>query len=172
MELVTPRIDPTAFIAPNAHVYGDVSIAAGAVVMFGVVIRAEVDRVTVGERTNLQDGVIVHVDRGVPCDIGHDVTVGHGAIVHGATVGAHCLVGIGARALNGSVMGEGSWLAAGSLLPEGKSIPPWTLAVGTPAKPLRALRQDEIERQRNGVADYVEFGTLYGKLFAADAGGR
>lgn len=166
MDLATPQIDPTAFVAPNAHIYGDVAIGPEAVVMFGVVIRAEVDRVTVGARSNLQDGVIVHVDRGVPCSIGHDVTVGHGAIVHGATVGAHCLVGIGSRVLNGSVMGEGSWLAAGSLLPEGKEIPPWTLAVGTPAKPVRELREDEIERQRNGVADYVEFGRLYGRLFA------
>jgi carbonic anhydrase/acetyltransferase-like protein (isoleucine patch superfamily) len=164
MELATPRIDPSAFVASNASIFGDVIIGAEAVVMFGVVIRAEVDRVTVGARTNLQDGVIVHVDRGVPCAIGADVTVGHGAIVHGATVGAHCLVGIGSRVLNGSVMGEGSWLAAGSLLPEGKSIPPWTLAVGTPAKPLRQLREVEIERQRNGVADYVEFGRLYRKL--------
>jgi carbonic anhydrase/acetyltransferase-like protein (isoleucine patch superfamily) len=89
------------------------------------------------------------------------VTIGHAAVVHGAIVGDHCLIGIGALALNGSELGEGSWLAAGSVLPEGKSIPPWTLAVGTPAKPVRDLREGEIRRQDVGVDTYLRFGVTY-----------
>jgi carbonic anhydrase/acetyltransferase-like protein (isoleucine patch superfamily) len=134
--------------------------------MFGVVIRAELDRVEVGAETNLQDNAILHCDEGIPTRIGRRVTVGHGAIVHGATVGDRCLVGIGAIALNGSELGEGAWLAAGSVLTEGRSIPPWTIAVGTPAKPLRELTEDEIRRQVTGVDHYLELGDHYRSIGA------
>lgn len=160
-ELTQPSIDPTAFVAPGVHLYGDVTIGPHAVVMFGTVIRAELDRIAVGAETNLQDNSVLHADEGIPCIIGRRVTVGHAAVVHGARIGDHCLVGIGALALNGSELGEGAWLAAGSVLPEGKSIPPWTLAVGTPAKPLRDLREDEIRRQDDGVDTYQRFGETY-----------
>jgi carbonic anhydrase/acetyltransferase-like protein (isoleucine patch superfamily) len=129
--------------------------------MFGVVIRAEADAVVVGDDTNLQDNVVVHCDEGMPTRIGSSVTVGHAAVVHGATVGDHCLVGIGAMALNGSELGEGAWLAAGSVLTEGKRIPPWTLAVGIPAKPIRDLTEDEIARQADGIAEYQRLRRLY-----------
>jgi carbonic anhydrase/acetyltransferase-like protein (isoleucine patch superfamily) len=86
-------------------------------------------------------------------------------VVHGATVGDHCLVGIGARALNGSELGEGAWLASGAVLPEGRVIPPWTLAVGIPAKPLRELTETEIDRQRSGVDDYLRLGATYREMF-------
>ncbi len=148
-------------MAPNATVRGDVTIGEGAVVLFGAVLRAEEDRVVVGRETNIQDNAVVHCDAGFPALIGDRVTVGHAAVVHGATVGDGCLVGIGAMALNGSAMGEGSWLAAGSVLPEGKEIPPFTLAVGVPARPLRELTQEEIERQRSGVQTYLELRDLY-----------
>lgn len=160
-ELPPSRIHPTAFVAPNATVRGDVTIGEGAVVLFGAVLRAEEDRVVVGRETNIQDNAVVHCDAGFPALIGDRVTVGHAAVVHGATVGDGCLVGIGAMALNGSAMGEGSWLAAGSVLPEGKEIPPFTLAVGVPARPLRELTQEEIERQRSGVQTYLELRDLY-----------
>ena len=129
--------------------------------MFGVVIRAEEDRIAIGARTNVQDNAVLHCDAGIPCLVGDEVTIGHMAVVHGATIGNHGLVGIGARALNHSVLGEGAWLAAGSLLPEGKEIPPWTLALGTPAKPIRELTDDEIARQRDGVATYLGYADLY-----------
>ncbi len=144
--------------------YGNVTIGARAVLMFGVVVRAELDSIKVGSQTNLQDNVVVHCDEGIPCVIGSRVTVGHAAVVHGAVVEDHCLVGIGARALNGSHMGEGSWLAAGAVLAEGKSIPPWTIAVGIPAKPLRELTDDERARQSEGVDHYVAFGEAYARL--------
>lgn len=145
--------------------YGDVTIGADAVVMFGAVLRSEVDRISIGERTNIQDNAVLHTDLGFPCLIGADVTVGHAAVIHGATVGDHCLVGIGSRVLNGATLGEGSWLAAGALLPEGKTLPAWTVGVGVPAKPLRDLTEDEIARQRSGVAAYLALAEIYRTLF-------
>lgn len=164
LPLRQPAIHPSAYVAPTARVYGSVEIRALAVVMFGAVLRAELDQIEIGEQSNLQDNVVVHADLGIPATIGRRVTVGHAAVVHGATIGDHCLVGIGALALNGSELGEGAWLAAGSVLPEGRAIPPWTLAVGTPAKPLRELRPDEIERQDHGVEVYLQFGEAYREL--------
>ena len=161
-----PRIHRSAFVASSARIHGDVEIGERAVVMFGVAIRAEFDVVEIGSETNLQDNVVVHCDEGIPTSIGRRVTVGHGAIVHGATVGDGCLVGIGACALNGSEMGEGSWLAAGSVLTEGRSIPPWTIAVGTPARPLRELTEAEIERQSSGVDHYLALAEHYRGLRA------
>lgn len=161
LNLADPVIHPSAFVATTARVYGSVEIGAGAVVMFGAVLRAELDRIVVGDESNLQDNVVVHADRGFPTIIGRRVTVGHAAVVHGATIGDRCLIGIGALALNGSELGEGAWLAAGSVLPEGRTIPSWTLAVGSPAKPLRELSEDEIARQGAGVENYRVFGETY-----------
>ena len=164
-DLATPQIDPDAFVAPGVHIHGDITIGAFAVIMFGTVMRAEVDRVVVGAYSNIQDNSVLHCDEGIPCLIGDRVTVGHAAVVHGAIIGDHCLVGIGARALNGSELGEGAWLASGAVLPEGRVIPPWTLAVGIPAKPLRELTEAEIARQRSGVDDYLRLGTTYREMF-------
>lgn len=160
----SPQIDPAAYVAATAQVFGDVTIEAEVVVMFGAVIRAELDRVTIGRQSNIQDNVVVHCDTDRPTVIGRRVTVGHAAVVHGAAIGDHCLVGIGALALNGSTLGEGAWLAAGSVLAEGKTIPAWTLAVGTPAKPLRDLTEAEIARQDSGVDEYLRLATLYRSL--------
>jgi carbonic anhydrase/acetyltransferase-like protein (isoleucine patch superfamily) len=162
-----PSIHPDAFVAPGAQVFGDVTIEEGVVVLFGVVIRAEFDRIRIGRESNVQDGTVVHCDAGVPTDIGARVTVGHAAVVHGATIGDSCLVGIGSRALNGSVLGEGAWLGAGAVLTEGAEIDPWTLALGIPARPVRELTSAEIERQRNGVADYVRIGAMYRERFSS-----
>lgn len=156
-----PEIDPTAFVAPGVIIRGAVRIGAGAVIMFGAVIRAELDTIVIGERTNVQDNVVIHCDAGLPTIIGAETTIGHGAIVHGATVGTRCLVGIGAMALNGSNLGDGAWLAAGSILAEGKTIEPGMLAVGIPAKPLRELRRDERERQLSGMEEYLRLGNTY-----------
>jgi carbonic anhydrase/acetyltransferase-like protein (isoleucine patch superfamily) len=165
IELATPSIDPSAFCAPGVHVYGDVTIGPDAVILFGTVIRAELDRIVIGARTNIQDNSVVHCDEGVPCRIGSHTTVGHAAVVHGATVGDHCLIGIGARVLNGATVGDGAWVAAGGLVTEGTEIPPWTLALGVPAKPVRELTEDEILRQRNGVAEYLRFAATYTAVF-------
>jgi len=162
--LSEPRIHPSAFVAPTAELHGRITVSRLAVIMFGTVIRAELDDVWIGEESNIQDNCVVHVDAGFPTKLGSRVTVGHAAVVHGATVGDNCLVGIGARALNGSTMGEGSWLAAGSILIEGKTIPPWTLAMGVPAKPVRDLTEAEVTYQSEGVDHYLTFGTAYARL--------
>ena len=162
--LAFPVIHPAAYIASTARIFGDVVVKADAVVMFGVVIRAETERIVVGEETNIQDNSVLHADRGFPTLVGRRVTIGHLALVHGAVVGDHCLLGMGAIALNGSVMGEGSWLAAGSVLGEGKEIPPWTIAVGTPAHPLRELRPHEIQRAEMGIEEYLTLGATYRRI--------
>lgn len=161
IHLPEPVVHPDAFVASTAVLRGRITVGARAVIMFGVVARAEFDEVEIGEETNIQDNAVIHCDEGIPSRIGRRVTVGHAAVVHGALIGDRCLVGIGARALNGSVMGEGSWLAAGSVLPEGREIPAWTLAMGTPAKPVRELRPEEIDRQDSGVDTYLTLGATY-----------
>jgi len=161
LRLDNPRIHQTAYLAESAVILGRVRIAARVVIMFGAVIRAELDAIEIGRETNIQDNAVVHADEGLPCLIGRRVTVGHSAIVHGAVVGDHCLIGIGAMALNGSVLGEGAWLAAGSVLPEGREIAPWTLAMGTPAQPIRGLTEEEVKRQDDGVDTYQRFARMY-----------
>lgn len=159
-----PEIHPSALIAPGARIYGNVTVGAEVFVLFGAVIRAELDRIEVGAETNVQDNAVFHCDEGVPCLVGERVTVGHGAVVHGAAVGDRALIGIGARALNRSTIGEGAWLAAGSVLTEEKTIPPWTLAMGTPAEPVRELTDEEIGRADEGVDHYLELLTAYREI--------
>lgn len=158
---MAPHIDPTAYIAPGVEIHGSVSIGRRAVVMFGVVMRAELDTIEVGRESNVQDNVVFHVDEGFPLQVGDRVTVGHAAVIHGARVGDHCLVGIGAVMLNGSELGEGAWLAAGSVLPEGRVIEPQTLAAGVPARPVRMLSAEEKQAQDEGVDHYLRFAELY-----------
>lgn len=150
-----PVIDPTAVVLPGARIHGQVTIGPRSFVLFGAVIRADLDRIVIGSETNIQDNAVLHCDEGIPCLLGDRVTVGHSAVVHGALVGDRCLVGIGALLLNRSRLGEGAWLAAGSVLAEGREIPPWTLAMGTPARPVRELTAAEIARADEGVDSYV-----------------
>lgn len=161
-----PKIDPSALICPGAWVHGQVEIDARAFLLFGAVVRAELDRISIGVETNIQDNVVIHCDDGIPCEIGSRVTVGHLAAVHGATVGDRALIGIGAKALNDSKVGEGAWLGAGSVLTEGAEIPPWTLALGTPAKVIRELTDDEIRRADEGVDHYLLLADAYRRLLA------
>ncbi|MFP3883612.1 MAG: gamma carbonic anhydrase family protein [Actinomycetota bacterium] len=159
-----PKIHPTALIAPGAVIHGDVTIDSNVFVLFGSVIRAELDRISIGAETNVQDNSVFHCDEGVPCLVGERVTVGHSAVVHGAVVEDRALVGVGAKALNRSRIGEGAWLAAGSLLPEDKTIPPWTLAMGVPAQPIRDLTEEEIVRADRGVEHYLELLAAYREI--------
>ncbi len=161
-----PVIHPTAVIAPGAWIYGDVTVHADVFVLFGAAIRAELDRVEIGAGSNIQDNSVLHCDEGRPCLLGERVTVGHGAVVHGSMVGDRALIGIGAHALNGSTIGEGAWLAAGSVLAETKSVPPWTLAMGIPAKPVRELTEAEIARADEGVDHYLELAAAYREILS------
>ena len=164
--LPEPKIHPTALLAPGAQVWGDVTLDSHVFVLFGAVIRAELDEIVVGAESNVQDNCVFHCDEGFPLTMGSRVTVGHGAVVHGARVGDRALIGIGARALNGSSIGEGAWLAAGSVLPEGKTLPPWTLSMGIPARPIRDLTEEEIAHADEGVDHYQELAAAYREIFA------
>lgn len=161
-----PLIDPSALIAPGAHIHGQVTIGPQAFILFGAVIRAELDRIAIGRQTNIQDNAVLHCDEGVPCTVGERVTIGHSAVVHGATVGDGALIGIGAKALNNSRVGEGSLLAAGSVLTEGKEIPPRTLAMGVPARPVRDLTEAEIAKNDEGVEHYLLLAEAYREFFS------
>ncbi len=136
---VEPRIDEDAWVAPGAHVMGDVVVGAGASIWFGVVMRGDRETLTVGPRSNLQENVVVHSDPGFPCTIGADVTVGHKAMLHGCVIEDGALIGMGATVLNGARIGAGSLIGAGALVTEGKEIPPGSLVMGTPGKVVREL---------------------------------
>ncbi|MCX7856129.1 MAG: gamma carbonic anhydrase family protein [Anaerolineae bacterium] len=156
-----PRIHPTAFVAPNAVVAGDVTVEEEASIWFGCVLRAEEAPIHIGPRSNVQDLTVVHTDVGRPCRVGAGVTVGHRAVLHGAIVEDGALIGIGAILLNGAVVGAEAIVGAGAVVPEGAVIPPRTLAVGVPAKVVRELREEEILRLRRDAAHYVEKARVY-----------
>ncbi len=150
------KIHPSVFVAETATVIGDVTIGKDASVWFGAVIRGDADKITVGEGTNVQDGVIIHCDQGLPTTIGKRVVIGHRAVIHGATIADNVLVGIGAIILNGAKVGEYSIIAAGALVPEGVEIPPHSLVMGVPGKVVRRVSDDEIKRITSGAEHYIE----------------
>lgn len=152
----TPRIDPTAFVAPGATVVGDVELGPDSGVFYGAVVRGDRSPVRLGAGSNLQDNVVVHSDPGHPCTIGAGVSVGHGAVVHGCTVADGVLVGMNATVLNGAVVGEGSLVAAGAVVLEGTVVPPRSLVAGVPAKVRRELTAEEQERVRTNARTYVQ----------------
>jgi carbonic anhydrase/acetyltransferase-like protein (isoleucine patch superfamily) len=150
------QIDPTAFIGQGVVIVGDVTLAAESSVWFNSTLRGDTTPIRVGARTNIQEGCILHADPGFPAVIGDDVTVGHGAIVHGATIGNKTLIGMRAVLLNGVVVGENSIVGACSLLTQGKVFPPGSLIMGVPARVVRALTEQEIEGNLMTAAHYVE----------------
>ena len=151
-----PSIDPSAFIAPTATVLFDVTVGARASLWYGVVARGDTERIVVGEDTNIQDLSVLHADPGMPCLIGNQVSVGHRAIIHGATVEDGALIGMGATVLNRAVIGAGAVVAAGALVPEGMVVEAGTLVVGSPARLVRRV-DGELARRRDATwRHYVE----------------
>ncbi len=150
------RTHPTAFIHPNAVVFGDVTLGARVSVWPTAVIRGDTDRITIGEDSNVQDGTVVHVDHGVPTTIGARVAIGHRAIVHGATIADDCLIGMGAILLNRVSVGTGSIVGAGAVCPEGMQIPPNSLVLGVPGRVVRQTTDAERERIAMTVRSYLE----------------
>lgn len=145
-----------AFVAGSASVVGDVVLGRDASIWYGAVIRGDLKGIRIGERSNIQDGAILHVTRELGVDMGEDVTVGHGAILHGCTVERECLIGMGAIILDGALIGEGSIVAAGSLVPERRIVPPGSLVMGTPATVVREVRLEERQKIRDMARAYVE----------------
>ncbi len=135
----------TIFIAKSADVVGKVKLGNFISVWFQAVIRGDVDSITIGDRTNIQDGTVVHVAAGYPTVIGEGVSIGHNAIIHGCEIGDNVLIGMGAIILNGAKIGDNSIVGAGSLVTQGKVFPPNSLIMGSPAKVVRALKPEEIQ---------------------------
>jgi carbonic anhydrase/acetyltransferase-like protein (isoleucine patch superfamily) len=151
-----PDISRAAFIAWNAEVLGRVALGEGASIWYGAVLRGDIDAIRVGAGSNVQDGAALHVDSGQPCVIGDHVTIGHGAIVHACTVGDRCLVGMGAVILDRAVIGEDSIVGAGALVTQGKTFPPRSMLLGSPAKVVRALTDEEVAGLLAHAEAYVE----------------
>lgn len=156
-----PRISDDVFVAPGARIVGDVSIAAGASIWYNAVVRAERAPVVIGPRSNLQDGVAVHVDAGSGVSIGTDVSVGHNAVVHGCTIGDGSLIGMGAVILSGAVIGEQCLVAGGAVVLGGTVVPPRSLVAGVPAKVRRSLTDDEVAGLRRNAETYLEYSALH-----------
>jgi carbonic anhydrase/acetyltransferase-like protein (isoleucine patch superfamily) len=163
---VWPTVAEDAFIAPTAVLIGDVTVEAGASVWFGAVIRGDIAPIRIGARSNVQDNCVLHADEGIPCEIGPDCTLGHGAIVHGAKIADHVLVGMRATVLNSAEVGAECILAAGTVIPEGKRIQPSHLVMGVPGKVVRAITESERERIQDGASHYAERGQEYRRMFA------
>lgn len=150
-----------AFVAENATVRGDVTVGKGSSIFFGAVVRSELVPITIGENTNIQDNCILHADAGFPLTVGSGCTIGHGAILHGCTVGDNTLIGMGTTVLNGAVIGRDCIVGAGSLVPQGMVIPDGSMAFGSPAKIRRPLTEEEIAYNRGTAALYCREAAEY-----------
>ncbi|TWU60501.1 2,3,4,5-tetrahydropyridine-2,6-dicarboxylate N-acetyltransferase [Rubripirellula tenax] len=155
------RVHKSVFIAKNATVIGDVTAGSGASIWFGAVVRGDTESVVIGERSNVQDLCVLHADPEYPCVIGDDVTIGHAAVVHGATIGDGAMIGIRAVVLNGAKVGAGAIVGAGAVVTEGMEIPPGHLAVGVPAKVIRELTPANIARAKHAADHYVAAANAY-----------
>jgi carbonic anhydrase/acetyltransferase-like protein (isoleucine patch superfamily) len=159
----TPRLHPSVFIAPGAHVIGDVSIAKGSNVWFAAVIRGDIAPIRIGEGTNIQDGCVVHVDRQKPCILKNKITMGHQATAHACVVEEGVLVGIGARILSGARIGAYSLIGAGAVVLENARIPERSLVLGVPGKAVRKLSARETAWHDPWARRYVELANTYRK---------
>jgi carbonic anhydrase/acetyltransferase-like protein (isoleucine patch superfamily) len=150
-----PSPDPSVFIAPTASVIGEVMLGRDVSVWYGASVRGDMAAISIGDGTNVQDNATVHVDFGVPAAIGRYVTIGHNAVVHGATIEDEVLIGMGAVVLNGAVVGKGSLVAAGAVVREGMVIPPGSLVAGVPAKVIKELEPAQREHIRKNAEAYI-----------------
>jgi len=158
---VHPQIDPTAYVAAQAVVIGDVRLAAHSSVWPTAVLRGDINFIEIGEGSNIQDGTIVHLADDLPVIVGKYVTVGHRAILHACTVEDNCLIGMGATILDGAVIGAGSIVGAHALVTKGTRIPPGSLVMGMPAKVVRPLQPEEIADIRHWADHYLDLGPIH-----------
>jgi carbonic anhydrase/acetyltransferase-like protein (isoleucine patch superfamily) len=149
------------YVAPGAVVTGDVVLSAGVNLWFGTVVRGDLARITLGPRVNVQDGCVLHTDHGAPQEVGEGVVVGHRAVLHGGRVGRDTLVGMGAMLLSGCEVGEECLIAAGTLVTEGRRIPPRSVVMGVPGKVVREVTADELRRTQAICAHYLELAQRY-----------
>jgi carbonic anhydrase/acetyltransferase-like protein (isoleucine patch superfamily) len=151
----TPQIDPQSWIAPNAVVIGQVQLGRNASIWWTCTVRGDTDRIVIGENTNIQDGSVLHTNHGIGLVIGNKVTIAHGVMLHGCTIGDGSLIGIGAIVLNRAVIGKNSLVAANTLIPEGKIFPERSLIMGSPGKVVRQLSDEELVRLPGSAERYV-----------------
>ncbi|MFD1178741.1 gamma carbonic anhydrase family protein [Paenibacillus puldeungensis] len=157
----TPAVDPSVFIAEGAKLIGNVTVLSEASIWYNAVLRGDLAEIVIGERSNIQDGVIGHVNTSQPLIVESDVSVGHAAIIHGCRIGKGTLIGMGAIVLNGADIGEYALVGAGSLVTENTKIPPYTLSLGSPARVVRELTDDDLQRMRLTTESYVVKGKEY-----------
>lgn len=155
------RKERNVFTAPGATVIGDVHLGEGCSVWFGAVVRADTDTIKVGRGTNIQDNAVLHVDPGVPISIGEEVIVGHGAIIHGATVGNNTLIGMRATVLNNAKVGNWCIIGAHALVTEGMKIPDFSIVMGMPGKVVRTLSEEHKRRVKRNAEVYMELARKY-----------
>lgn len=158
---ILPAVHTSCYMAEGAKVIGDVTIGEKSTVWFNAVLRGDLAPIRIGHSCNIQDGVIGHVNADQPLILEDEVSVGHSAIIHGCTVGRGTLIGMGAIVLNGADIGEYALIGAGSLVTENKKIPAYTLSLGTPAKVVRELTEDDLLRMRKTMESYVTKGIEY-----------
>ena len=164
-ESLSPRLGNGVFVAPDAWVIGDVELGDNVSIFFGTVLRGDILPIRVGDRTNIQEHSLLHTTHHrTPTIIGCDVTIGHRAIVHGATVGDRVLIGMGAIILDGAQVGNECLIGAGSLVTEGKIIPPRSLVLGSPARVIRELSDKEVDALRNAANSYVSTGAAFRRI--------
>ena len=159
--LKTPVIDPSVFVADGAKIVGNVEIGKDCGIWYNVVIRSEHNLVTIGDCTNVQDNAVLHLDYGFDLTIGKNVTIGHGAIVHGCTVEDNCIIGMGSIVMNEAVIGTGSIVGAGAVVTEGTIIPPNSVVIGTPGKVVKQCDEKAAELIKLNAAHYVEIAKQY-----------
>jgi carbonic anhydrase/acetyltransferase-like protein (isoleucine patch superfamily) len=152
-----PRIHPSVFIAATASIVGEVRIGPDSSVWYGAVVRGDIAPITIGAATNIQDGAILHVGKRFPCVIGDRVTVGHGAIVHGATVEDDVMIAMGACVLNGAVIGSRSIVGAGAVVTEGVIVPPNSIVVGIPARVAKSIGPEQLKQVLGAARNYVRY---------------
>ncbi len=161
---IRPKIHESVFIAPTAQIIGNVRIGQGSSVWFQTVIRGDLDKISIGERTNIQDLCTCHADENIPLKIKNGVTIGHNCVIHGCTIEENCLIGMGAIVMNQAVIGRGSVVAAGTLILEKTIIPPYSLVTGSPGKIKKTYEnKEEIERKLKTMsAWYIENAKSFG----------
>ena len=169
----TPQINPTAFIVESADIIGDVTIGAESSVWFRAVIRGDVHYIKIGERTNVQDGALLHVTHDThPLVIGNEVTIAHGVILHGCTVKDRVLIGMGAIVLDGAVLNEECIIGAGAVVPPGMIVPRRTLVMGVPARVKRELAEEEVAYLKESALNYVRYAENFRKSGVKNAAGQ
>lgn len=160
----SPIIKDSCFIAENATIIGDVKIEENANIWYGTVVRSDMSYTTIGENTNIQENTTVHNDFDTPTEIGNNVTIGHNCVIHGCKIGDNVLVGMGSVILNNAEIGENTIIGAGSLVTQGKKIPSGVLCIGSPAKVVRELTNEEIDSIKSSAIHYLEMAEEHKKI--------